>query len=188
MERRKGSRGSIDELALVKAAAWAWYQHGSGSEGRAVREYDLAMPKRAPKPSRYKIEAMKESEEAPIHRLSPPTSAPLSPFSTASSKQSEISLLDDYEIQRISKELDRYMAESSRAEYLKSFLGSDHRANNRVVSLSESGTSEGKSKQKRKNSRGFWMKYGAVCGSRKDDVVDGRSFKIAYSHGGRKNW
>lgn len=187
MERRRASGGSIDELALVKAAAWAWYQHGSGSEGRAMREYDLAMPKKAPKPSRYKIEAMKEPEKAPTYQLSPPTSGPLSPLSTASSKQSEISLLDDYEIDRISKELDRYI-ESSRAEYLKSFLGSDYHANNKVASLSESGTTEGTGKRKTKNSRGFWMKYGAVCGSRKDDVVDGRSLRIASIHGGRKSW
>lgn len=178
MERRKLSKGSIDELALVKAAAWAWYQHGSGSEGLAMREYDLEKSKRTHKPSRYKIEATKESEETSLKlkEILPPQSAPLSPLSSTSSKQSEVSLLDDYEIERISKQLDLYI-ESSRAEYLRTFLDSDHGVRNKVVSFSESGTSERKSKQKTKNSRRFWLKYAAVCGSRQDDVLDGRSFK-----------
>ncbi|KAL3527445.1 hypothetical protein ACH5RR_012101 [Cinchona calisaya] len=191
MERRRSSsKRSIDELALVKAAAWAWYEHGSGSEGRVMREYDLEKSKRAPKPSRYKIEAMKEYEETPPplkpkddhELLSPLQSASVSPLSTISSKQSEISLLDDYEIERISKELDYYI-ESSQAEYFRSLIGSAH--HKKVVSFSESGTSERKSKQKNKISRRFWFKDAAVCGSRQDDVVDGRSFNVARIHDGR---
>ncbi|KAA8547689.1 hypothetical protein F0562_004118 [Nyssa sinensis] len=65
MERRKPSK-TIDELAIVKAAAWSWYQRGSGSEGRLMREYDVTRTCRAHAPSRYKLEAMRKAQDSPI--------------------------------------------------------------------------------------------------------------------------
>ena len=68
MERRK-SRASLDPSAVVKAAAWAWYQRGSGSEGKSISDFDATRARHAPIPSRYKLEAMKMAEEGPEKKL-----------------------------------------------------------------------------------------------------------------------
>ncbi|GAY43702.1 hypothetical protein CUMW_076500 [Citrus unshiu] len=61
---KKKPRSSTDELAVVKAAAWAWYQRGSGSEGKPMGDFDVARTRRVVyKPSRYKLEAMRISEQ-----------------------------------------------------------------------------------------------------------------------------
>ncbi|CAN1122973.1 hypothetical protein LINPERPRIM_LOCUS2982 [Linum perenne] len=98
----KTSDGDDDHnsnLALVKAAAWAWYQHGSGSsEGKPpVAEFEVARVKPAARPSRYMLEAMRSTG------LTPPLN------------RRRDSLLDAYEIQRISKQLGSFMEESSRS-------------------------------------------------------------------------
>ncbi|XP_020237610.1 uncharacterized protein LOC109816600 [Cajanus cajan] len=86
---RKRPQETTDELAIVKAAARAWYQHGSGSEGKAKSEYDVTRTQRVARPSRYKLEAMRMAKEkAPsIHTNKP--------------------LLDTYEVQCISRQLNR---------------------------------------------------------------------------------
>ncbi|TKY47388.1 hypothetical protein E2542_SST29448 [Spatholobus suberectus] len=92
---RKKPQDNTDELAIVKAAAWAWYQHGSGSEGKAKTEFDVTRAQRVPRPSRYKLEAMRMAKEVPsIHTNKP--------------------LLDTYEVQCISRQLDRLIIESGR--------------------------------------------------------------------------
>lgn len=94
IEKRKGKKSettSVDESGLAKSAAWAWYEHGSGLEGRPVREVDAWRAKTEPKPSRYKLEALRNLE---------------------SINSSKNSLLDTYEIERISKHLDFYIEES----------------------------------------------------------------------------
>ncbi|EYU45781.1 hypothetical protein ABFS82_11G101800 [Erythranthe guttata] len=100
-----------DELALVKSAAWAWYEHGSGSgsEGRPIREFDASRTKTDPKPSRYKLEALRNNNNnvRQVPKL-------------RSSSSGNNSLLDHYEVERISKQLDYYI-ESSRAKYRRSF-------------------------------------------------------------------
>ncbi|RZC57976.1 hypothetical protein C5167_005278 [Papaver somniferum] len=67
-----------DELAAVKAAAWAWFQHGSGCEGngKPIHEFDHAnyATQRPIRPSRFKLEAMRISQqldcliESKLHR------------------------------------------------------------------------------------------------------------------------
>ncbi|KAK7387370.1 hypothetical protein VNO78_28121 [Psophocarpus tetragonolobus] len=90
---RKKPQETTDELAIVKAAAWAWYQHGSGSEGKAKTEFDITKSQHIARPSRYKLEAMRMAKEvASIHTNKP--------------------LLDTYEVQSISRQLDRLIIES----------------------------------------------------------------------------
>ncbi|XP_019185457.1 PREDICTED: uncharacterized protein LOC109180383 [Ipomoea nil] len=181
-DRRKGRRraSADDAAALVKAAAWAWYEHGSGSE-RPLREMDYQLErteKIIQRPSRYKLEAIREVEEgkrmANHHQRSSSTipmilsSSPTPPTHTYIS-----TLLDKYEIQRISLQLDRYI-ENSHGDYCYGVLGNatDRR---RVASVSESGTSsERKTKKPPPPSsfKGFWLRHAAVCGSSSTDVVE----------------
>ncbi|KAL7094356.1 hypothetical protein ACP275_11G098300 [Erythranthe tilingii] len=105
-----------DELALVKSAAWAWYEHGSGSgsEGRPIRESDASRTKTDPKPSRYKLEALRNNNNNNNNNNVRQVSK------LRSSSSGNNSLLDHYEVERISKQLDYYI-ESSRANYRRSF-------------------------------------------------------------------
>ncbi|EPS72929.1 hypothetical protein M569_01834 [Genlisea aurea] len=88
-----------DELALAKSAAWAWYQRGSAADCRSAREFE-AWRKRIngskPKPSRYRLEAMRRSGGSP------------SPVPSARSSSAN-SLLDTYEVERISNLLEYYI-------------------------------------------------------------------------------
>ncbi|KAJ6827022.1 serine/arginine repetitive matrix protein 1-like [Iris pallida] len=75
--------GAADELSLVKAAAWAWFQHGSGCSHSKPVDDGLTRTRTRrrpgdPRPSRHRLET-----------LSPPGSH----------------LLDRYEIEQITKEL-----------------------------------------------------------------------------------
>lgn len=90
---RKKPQETKDELAIVKAAAWAWYLHGSGSKAKAKNEFDVKRSQTVARPSRYKLEAMRMAKETPSIR-------PIKP------------LLDSYEVQRISKQLDGLIKES----------------------------------------------------------------------------
>lgn len=91
MSSSAAATAADDELAMAKAAAWAWYQHGSGSDDRTARESDLgwevgaAAKARRQRPSRYKLEAL-----AAVEELGP-----------------AVPLLDVYEIERITRELER---------------------------------------------------------------------------------
>lgn len=203
MERRKHRGSNLDELAKVKAAAWAWYQNGSGAEGRPMREYDLARTQRTSKPSRYKLEAMKvhqEQEDLILKQMPSSSSSPLIRPSSSSGRSSttvvgEKSLFDTYEIERISRELHSYI-HSSRIENLKSIFGGGGGGNNcnsdtgyrKVASLlsEESGRivhknsscSINSSKPKHnKTLKGFWP---VICGSGHDDVV------VEATEGGRR--
>lgn len=83
-----------DHLSLIKAAAWAWYQHGSGINHSKpeTREIDVSRTRSTTprRPTRYKLEAL-QSKPDPLARLS----------SSSSSL-----LLDLYEVERITRELD----------------------------------------------------------------------------------
>ncbi|KAK3198405.1 hypothetical protein Dsin_021820 [Dipteronia sinensis] len=65
---RGGIANNTDALSIVKAAAWAWYQHGSGS-GRKPDQGEFVITRTTDqrvanyKPSRYKLQAMKIIEE-----------------------------------------------------------------------------------------------------------------------------
>ena len=157
---RKKPRGSTNELAVVKAAAWAWYQHGSGSEEKQMREFDITRTRQAPRPSRYKLEAMRIAMEESS--------------STTSPIHSNNSLLDAYEIESISKQLD-CLVESSGSKFYTRFLARDNHSQGNVT-LVENDTNEMK-KKKKKKVKGFWlMRHAVVCGTR-EDVVDARAFK-----------
>ncbi|XP_020239632.2 uncharacterized protein LOC109818549 [Cajanus cajan] len=143
MERRKpkkddnnnNNKTTNDDSAFVKAAAWAWYQHNSGSnsKGKTITEFEATITRRAARPSRYKLEAMRnmgnEENEGDTKK---------------------VSLLDEYEVQSISR-----LVESCSSNHNK--VVTDNSTNGRV--------------KKKKVGRGFWVRHGAVCG-REEDVVD----------------
>lgn len=137
---KKSESFAADESALAKSAAWAWYEHGSGSDRRSLREVDVWSSKTDPRPSRYKLEALRNVQDV-----------------DAPSKNSL--LLDSYEIERISKQLNQYI-EASRAKY--------HRP--------PPPEEKGKVLLKRRNiiPRGFWLRHVPACGSSRDDVVERR--------------
>ncbi|PIN11940.1 hypothetical protein CDL12_15449 [Handroanthus impetiginosus] len=141
------TRADVDELALVKSAAWARYHHNSGSETRSLRESDVwRSTKIEPKPSRYKLEALRSARES-----------------------SNYSLLDNYEIERISKQLDHYIESSHRGGSVG--LAAAVEIKNEVVG-------------KKKMEKGLWSRRVPMCGSRVD-VVEGKRFDKGHSGCGR---
>ncbi|KAM6550718.1 hypothetical protein CsatB_000526 [Cannabis sativa] len=153
MDKNKGGGTNTppDESAVVKAAAWAWYHHGSGSEGgNSAREYDVAMMARhVPRPSRYKQEATKLRGNVDHDVSSKPTVECLS-------------LFDSYELRRISMQLDSLMDCSNDEE---SFSDND--------SVISSSSRNKKKMNLKKVIRGFWVRHAvAVCSTGEDQVVD----------------
>lgn len=131
-----------DELAMTKAAAWAWHRRGSGSDGSGVGEFDLGGPGgaasaavagRKQRPSRYKLEALAAGEEKP----------------------GPVPLFDLYEIERITKELERLV------------MASDGGGRQREVAFATATTREGrKAASKASGSRALpW-----ICGAAADVV------------------
>eukprot|EP00262_Sarcandra_glabra_P016707 TRINITY_DN552_c1_g2_i1.p1 TRINITY_DN552_c1_g2~~TRINITY_DN552_c1_g2_i1.p1 ORF type:complete len:201 (+),score=11.41 TRINITY_DN552_c1_g2_i1:193-795(+) len=164
MEKRK-LRESVNEVALAKAAAWAWYQRGSGSEGKPISEFHLRRTRREPIPSRYKLEEEEDEDRAVDDQVesSEPHSLAVSPTHT------DISLLDSYEIERISRQLDcllessrRIFSDGSSSPYIN---GRDHR---NFVSSPENSTRRSKMAGK---VNGFWLRHAVgICSSRGDEV------------------
>ncbi|CAL0334817.1 unnamed protein product [Lupinus luteus] len=153
-ERKKLEDTNTDELALVKAAAWAWYQHGSGSEAKAMMsEIHVRRTQRETGPSRYKLEAMGMAKKAKEEGSSIHTKKPL---------------LDTYEIQSISRQLDRLIIESGHG---------NNKVGNGNNSISDGlDNSGGNMKKKKRIIKGFWQRHGVVCG-RRDDVVEGTALR-----------
>ncbi|KAL0430452.1 UNVERIFIED_CONTAM: hypothetical protein Sradi_0671200 [Sesamum radiatum] len=167
MDKSKQNKTLVfeDESNLVKSAAWAWYQHGyDHPNGRSsVREYEVVRHKFEHKPSRYKLEASRNVQESVLKSRST-LSSPRCTIDRASN-----SLLDNYEIERISEQLDYYIV-SSHAKYSGGSPGS----------TAEETASEVKSKgvQKKKVGKGFWLRsHAPLCGSSRDDVVEGKSLE-----------
>ncbi|CAI8586054.1 unnamed protein product [Vicia faba] len=173
--RKKPSNNAIkddhinDDLAIVKAAAWAWYQRGSGSchEGEAISsEFFIRRNRREPRPSRYKLELeakrsmeMEIKESSPIHH------------------KKEESLLDEYEVQSISSHLNKLIVSNNNQNRKKLVSSTDN-----IAITSVDGGAK-KNKKKKIIRKGFFFKHGVVCG-REGDVVDsssvvsrGRGFK-----------
>ncbi|CAL5189887.1 unnamed protein product [Lathyrus oleraceus] len=150
-----------DDLAIVKAAAWAWYQHGSGSchEGEAISsEFFIRRARREPRPSRYKLELeAKRSMEKEIKEGSPVH------------HKKEESLLDEYEVQSISRHLNKLIVSNNNHNRKKLVSSTDHIATTTSVD-------DGVKKNNKKKSirKGFFFKHGVVCG-REGDVVDSSS-------------
>ncbi|KAL7135433.1 hypothetical protein ABFS83_11G095700 [Erythranthe nasuta] len=164
-----------DELALVKSAAWAWYEHGSGSgsDGRPIREFDASRTKTDPKPSRYKLEALRNNNNNNSNKV-----RQVSKLRSSSSGNN--SLLDHYEVERISKQLDYYI-ESSRAKYRSfSAAGGDGLAAEPAVAPAEM-KSINKVVGRKKAGKDSRLKHIPVaCRSSRGDVVESHR-KFVYS-------
>ncbi|KAE9598813.1 hypothetical protein Lal_00022348 [Lupinus albus] len=155
-ERKKPQDTNTDELALVKAAAWAWYQHGSGSEAKVmISEFNVRRTQRETGPSRYKLEAMRMAKKAKEEGLSIHT-------------KKLLPLLDTYEIQSISRQLDRLIETGH----------GNNKVGNGNNSIDNAGldNSDRNMKKKKRISKGFWQRHGVVCG-RRDDVVEGTTLR-----------
>lgn len=172
MEKRR-PRGSTDKLAAVKAAAWAWYQHGSGSgsDGTPAREYVAARPHHVPRPSRYKLEAMRSKTKEGVLPLIDDNFKPQS---------NRVSLLDAYEIRSISRHLDSLIDQYSIGDH-----GDDHkdnqdfRLNEALISDVDDHHSMVMEKRKKKknsrkmvNLRGLWIRHAAAMCSTREGVVE----------------
>ncbi|XP_030520304.1 uncharacterized protein LOC115733797 [Rhodamnia argentea] len=174
MERKKSrSRGSVDDLALAKAAAWAWYERGSASEGKPIREHDVTRTPRAPRPSRYRQEAVKLAQLAKVQ----------DDKEREKEKEKENSLMDPYEVHVISRQIDRF-TESGRF-YDNNYAGSAkvglHHDHWKCDTTSpESERSGGRKKRKEKKSSGFWQRHGVMCPTR-EDVVEASVLREARS-------
>lgn len=156
---------SADELAIIKAAAWARYHHGSASEGRPKREFDLSRSRRPPKPSRYKLEAMREASwpvatsGSHAFESSGLTHSPCDP---------NMPLLDSYEIMRISSDLGCVLDSTSNISY-GNYVTKRHDHLADTASPSENGTIVKKVAWKL---NGFWHRHAmGICGSR-EKMVD----------------
>ncbi|OIV95717.1 hypothetical protein TanjilG_01511 [Lupinus angustifolius] len=132
MERKKPKPQdtNTDELDLVKSAAWAWYQHGSGSEAKAIKEFDVRRTQHASRTSRYKLESMRMAKES---KEEGPSIRPKKP------------LLDAYEIQSISRQLNK-LIESDQNK-----VGNGKNSTN--GGLDNSGRNM---KKKKRIGKGFW--------------------------------
>ncbi|KAB2612333.1 hypothetical protein D8674_034649 [Pyrus ussuriensis x Pyrus communis] len=210
MQRRKprGSFNDIDESAVVKAAAWAWFERGSCSDSKSiVPEFDLRRTCHAPyKPSRYKLEAMEN-----IANISSKEDTEFVKLESPSVTTSSNSLLDTYEIESISRKLDQLIEFSGdRDKVHKGFLVGDV--------LGTKNTKEGgrglysdleyrdkssfpvklqvpedvrqqesvplmdgnaNRRKKKKNVRGgFWHRHAAICGN-SEDVLNTQAFVVS---------
>ncbi|XP_028800498.1 uncharacterized protein LOC114755794 [Neltuma alba] len=153
-----------DVLALEKAAAWAWHQHGSGSEGKTIREFHITRAQHDYKPSRYKLEALRMASSC-----SPETKEEQGSCQVQHSKK--LPLLDAYEVRSILTRLDRLVAESSDGK-LENGFGSAN------ACLDDNGGQRMKNKKKKKKKKrvgnGIWerRRVRVICSTRKEDVVD----------------
>ncbi|KAI3781220.1 hypothetical protein L2E82_11229 [Cichorium intybus] len=162
---QENSKENIDELAITKAAAWAWYERGSWFEHNSIRETDCRRTSDyIRRPSRYKLEAMKTPE---INETL--DSHPCVNSSLLCTERVQNSLFDMYEIERISKDLDCYVESSAVKHRRKSVAGGGH-GDRRGVSLSEGTKGKRESKSKSEKRKGFWIGRPLTCGSSRDVV------------------
>lgn len=154
---------NVDELAVVQAAAWAWYQHGSGYEGKATREFDLTRGHQNLKPSRYKLEAMKKNESDPCSSTWEPSSLVL-----LSPTHTDMSLLDSYEIGRIAKQFNSIL-DSSNICGDRSGYGGGSGYREKGSTMSENGTIKKKMAGK---IDGFWLRHAIGICSTRGEVVE----------------
>ncbi|KAL1348536.1 hypothetical protein AAHE18_07G086100 [Arachis hypogaea] len=152
------------DLDLVKAAAWAWYQRGSGSEGNnnkgLMNEFDVTTTTRTTHqrtstrpPSRYKLEAMKRMELNDNHHKEEEEAN----NNKGHRKKKNSLLLDAYEVQSISRQIDSHIIIESNK--------------NNTSSSTSLMMGMNKKKNKKEKTKVTWLIHGAVCG-RGEDVVD----------------
>lgn len=111
-----------EDLALAKAAAWAWHQHTTAKEGRLVHPFEAAggaaaPPRRRCRPSRYRLEA----EAAAAIAAAGGAAAVHYPEKKPLVRSASLSLFDRYEIERINSDLDSliHRSRSSRKQSAK---------------------------------------------------------------------
>lgn len=192
---RRKARGSTDDLSLTRAAAWAWFERGSGSESKPNSEYGVTRTRRAYSgPSRYRIEALLAKEEGDRAVVRKEGSNSESHRPTPSPARTHVSLLDSYDqVHMITGQRDRYCTDStasnnaSKSDFHSNSGSSKlvawgghgrHRRRRPNRSLSSSPQSIRRSSSTRKvvennGSLGFWWwrRRAVICG-RREDVVD----------------
>ena len=109
LEREKGEKPDMgrsrrifqgEDMAMTKAAAWAWHQRTTVASGRHVTPFvdgATVVPKHR-RPSRHKLEADAAAAAAARSISQPPLG-----------RSDSLPLLDGYEIRRISLDLDRHI-------------------------------------------------------------------------------
>ncbi|OWM64376.1 uncharacterized protein LOC116207767 [Punica granatum] len=209
---RRRARGSApDEVALIRAAAWAWYQQGSGSQGinkPPTREYDITRTRRVYQPSRYRIEAIRRmamakeehqhqhqhqhavvvpDPEITMSNSGPQLLAPSDPVHAANS------LLDSYRVQTTASDTTSDYFQSS---FVVDVGGHHHRQRNNCSLPSSSSLSSPESitssnnnsmsiKREEKRSIGLWLwrRRAVICGRSEDVVVDNSTVFRRSAHG-----
>ncbi|KAL3613535.1 hypothetical protein CASFOL_042569 [Castilleja foliolosa] len=163
MDRKYKSRVNfVDESALAKSAAWAWFQQGSSS-GQSVPEFDVSRMKPESNPSRYKLEALKNVQKLALKSPEIKLSSP---------RSSNGSLFDNYEIERISRQLDHYI-ESSHAKQRGHGSGESTVMVPAADGAAANVTTKNKVVRKKKTKLGiFRLRHVPACGSSSDDVVE----------------
>ncbi|KAI3946509.1 hypothetical protein MKX01_017725 [Papaver californicum] len=167
-----------DELAAVKAAALAWYQHRSGFEGKgkSIQEFDHANKIQRPIiQSRYKLEAMRYANEISSGHESETSSSSLvsSPTPTDTT-----SLFDAYDIARISQQLDSFIVTKLHHEPSRQGRRGNswmHGGGDTLVDMNEKKLRKKPNPLSWLSYRSSWLNYGGICRST-DDVVETRSF------------
>ncbi|KAI3712690.1 hypothetical protein L1987_71252 [Smallanthus sonchifolius] len=171
MITKEDPKVSSDELALVKVAAWTWYQRGSGFEQTTLSECDHIVTK--PSMYKHKRETMEKAQEtlsASTHHL---------PKSLSCTSHAGSSLLDAYEIERISKDLDRYIKSSYDQYYRRKSVdaGCDP-SGRRIVSSRLERDSKG-TKDNRTSKETKWFGFRVIykiCASIEGGVVENVQF------------
>lgn len=142
---------ATDDLAAVKAAAWAWYQHGSGSESttKSMREFGHTRATTLPKPSRYRLESIRFAQNL------------VQDFSQTPDTHN--SLLDSYEVASISKRLSDLLHPTHRNNFSFGNFESEILDLGRQI--------EGKTPKPKMKFGGLWRRSSVVCGKMEDVIV-----------------
>ncbi|KAK1277622.1 hypothetical protein QJS04_geneDACA018799 [Acorus gramineus] len=168
---KKLRSSTTDELALVKAAAWAWYMRGAGAEDDPSREFDLARERRPPQPTRFKLEA--ERASAATTTTSPSLASSSTGSLPPSPAHTDNSLLDAYEVEMITRQLDLFIASGNSVSYQS--IKKKRDKNNKSY-LSWSG----------RPLNGFWLRQAmGMCRPARGDVVEAKAPARSARAGGR---
>lgn len=169
---RRKARRCTDELSLIRAAAWAWYQHGSGSEKKLTRECDITRIRKVYRPSRYRMEALAKEEHEHAVVCEGSISEPLK--FTQSPAHTDHPLLDSYEVQKITGLLDHYIdSMGNTSDYHSSTVARGHRHRRKLLSASpESIASSVRKIAHNRSVRFWWWRRQAVICGRREDVID----------------
>ncbi|KAK1302862.1 hypothetical protein QJS10_CPB12g01373 [Acorus calamus] len=169
---KKPRSSTTDELALVKAAAWAWYMRGAGAEDDPSREFGLARERRPPQPTRFKLEAGRASA-ATTTTTSPSLSSSSTGSLPPSPAHTDNSLLDAYEVEMITRQLDLFIASGNSVSYQS--IKKKRDKDNKCYS-SWSGRSL----------NGFWLRQAmGMCRPARGDVVEAKVPARSARAGGR---